>query len=75
MLQIWRYVENGPNFVLKLDDQVEPVTMSNDLVKSLHAMIDLKLEKEQIKELLILEKKFPTQGCRKVWKSGCASSN
>ena len=31
------YVENGPSFVLKLDGQVEPVTISRDLLKSLHA--------------------------------------
>ena len=29
------YVENGPSFVLNLDGQVEPVTISRDLVKSL----------------------------------------
>ena len=27
------YVENGPSFVLNLDGQVEPVTVSKDLVK------------------------------------------
>ena len=32
------YVENGPSFVLNLDGQVEPVTVSKDLVKYLHAM-------------------------------------
>ena len=30
------YVENGPSFVLNLDGQVEPVTVSKDLVKYLH---------------------------------------
>ena len=30
------YVENGPIFVLHLDGQVEPVTVSKDLVKYLH---------------------------------------
>jgi hypothetical protein len=32
------YVENGPSFVLNLHGQVEPVTISRDLVKSLHAI-------------------------------------
>ena len=32
------YDENGSSFVLNLDGQVEPVTISRDLVKSLHAM-------------------------------------
>ena len=31
-------VENGPSFVLNLAGQVEPVTVSKDLVKYLHAM-------------------------------------
>ena len=31
-------VENGPSFVLNLTGQVEPVTVSKDLVKYLHAM-------------------------------------
>ena len=32
------YVENGPSFILNLNGQVEPVTVSRDLVRSLHAM-------------------------------------
>ena len=32
------YVENGPIFILHLHGQVEPVAISMDLVKSLHAM-------------------------------------
>ena len=32
------YVENGPSFILNLDGQVEPVTVSRDLVQSLQAM-------------------------------------
>ena len=32
------YVKNGPSFVLNLDGQVEPVTVSKDLIKYLHAM-------------------------------------
>ena len=32
------YVENGPSFVLNLDGQVEPITISKDLVRCLHAM-------------------------------------
>ena len=32
------YVENGPSFILNLDGQVEPVTVSEDLVNYLHAM-------------------------------------
>ena len=31
-------VENGPSFVLNLEGQVEPVTVSKDLVKYLHDM-------------------------------------
>ena len=38
------YVENGPSFVLNLDGQVEPVTVSKDLVKYLHAMTKPKAE-------------------------------
>ena len=38
------YVENGPSFVLNLDGQVEPVTVSKDLVKYLHAMTVPKAE-------------------------------
>ena len=38
------YVKNGPSFVLNLHGQVEPVTVSKDLVKSLYAMTDLKVE-------------------------------
>ena len=32
------YVENGSIFILNLHGQVEPVAISRDLVKSLHAM-------------------------------------
>ena len=32
------YVENGPSFILNLNGQVEPVTVSRNLVQSLHAM-------------------------------------
>ena len=32
------YVENGSIFILNLNCQVEPVAVSRDLVKSLHAM-------------------------------------
>jgi hypothetical protein len=32
------YVENGSSFILNLNGQVEPVAISKDLVKSLHAM-------------------------------------
>ena len=32
------YVENGPSFILNLNGQVEPVTVSRDLVRSLQAM-------------------------------------
>ena len=32
-------IENGSNFVLNLHGQVEPITLSKDLVESLHAMI------------------------------------
>lgn len=38
------YVENGPSFVLNLDGQVEPVTVSQDLVRSLYAMTETKFE-------------------------------
>ena len=31
-------VENGPSFVLNLEGQFEPVTVSKDLVKYLHDM-------------------------------------
>ena len=34
------YVENGPSFVLNLHGQVEPITLSKDLVESLHAMTE-----------------------------------
>ena len=37
------YVENGPSFVLNLDGQVEPVTVSKDLVRSLYATIEPKV--------------------------------
>ena len=43
------YVENGPSFVLYLDGQVEPVTISRDLVKSLHAMTKPLVESKFIK--------------------------
>ena len=32
------YVENGPSFILNLNGQVEPVTVSRGLVRSLQAM-------------------------------------
>ena len=32
------YVENGPSFILNLNGQVEPVTVSRNLVRSLQAM-------------------------------------
>ena len=32
-------IENGSGFVLNLHGQVEPITLSKDLVESLHAMI------------------------------------
>ena len=38
------YVENGPSFVLNLHGQVEPVTVSKDLVRSLYAMTEPKIE-------------------------------
>ena len=38
------YDENGPSFVLNLDGQVEPVTITKDLVKSLHAMTEPPVE-------------------------------
>ena len=34
------YVENGPSFFLNLHGQVEPITLSKDLVESLHAMTE-----------------------------------
>ena len=34
------YVENGKSFVLNLHGQVEPITLSKDLVESLHAMTE-----------------------------------
>ena len=43
------YVQNGTSFVLNLDGQVEPVTISRDLVKSLHAMTEPPVESKFIK--------------------------
>ena len=41
------YVENGPSFVLNLHGQVEPITLSKDLVESLHAMTEPKADQLQ----------------------------
>ena len=41
------YVENGLSFVLNLHGQVEPITLSKDLVESLHAMTEPKADQLQ----------------------------
>ena len=41
------FVENGPSFVLNLEGQVEPVTVSKDLVRSLYAMTEPKAKVNQ----------------------------
>ena len=38
------YVKNGPSFVLNLAGQVEPITVSKELVRSLYAMNEPKVE-------------------------------
>ena len=50
------YVVNGPSFVLNLDGQVEPVTISRDLVKSLHAMTEPPVESKFIKTWTFIKK-------------------
>ena len=54
------YVENGPSFVLNLDGQVEPVTISRDLVKSLHAMTEPPVESKFIKFIKLCQQKTCT---------------
>ena len=50
------YVQNGTSFVLNLDGQVEPVTISRDLVKSLHAMTEPPVESKFVKTWTSIKK-------------------
>ena len=50
------YVQNGTSFVLNFDGQVEPVTISRDLVKSLHAMTEPPVESKFVKTWTSIKK-------------------
>ena len=50
------YVEKGSIFILHLHGQVEPVAVSRDLVKSLHAMTEPPVESKFIKTWKFIKK-------------------